>query len=385
MANASGTSIAMDPSETDAKALDFIEEMTKNCDSIQKNVLREILTQIGETDYLLKWNLGGAIDRESFKSKVPVVSYEDLQPYIQCIANVDRSPNPILTSHPVTEFLASSGTSAGERKLFPTIAQEMDRKLKLLSLFQPVINQYVPGLDKGKGLFFLQLKADTKTPSGLVARLVLTSFYKTLQLIAGGYDPYHHFTSPNETVICADSFQSFYSQMLCGLIYRQKVLRVGAVFASGLTQAIKLHISNWKQLACDIETGTLNPKITDPDIQTCMSKVLKPDPELARFVMGQCCEGNWEGIITRIWPNTKYLDIIVTGSMAQYIPVLEYYSGNLPLISMAYGFSECYFGLNLTPMAKASEVSYTIMPNMGNFEFIPHDYVNSGDLIIGLW
>ncbi|GJW02299.1 probable indole-3-acetic acid-amido synthetase GH3.1 [Tanacetum coccineum] len=295
MANASGTSIAMDPSETDAKALDFIEEMTKNCDSIQKNVLREILTQNGETEYLLKWNLGGAIDRENFKSKVPVVSYEDLQPYIQRIANVDRSPNPILTSHPVTEFLASyiTRTSAGERKL---IAQEMDRKLKLLSLFQPV-------------------------------------------------------------------------------------LRVGAVFASGLTRAIKLLISNWKQLACDIETGTLNPKITDPDIQACMSKVLKPDPELARFVTGQCCEGNWEGIITRIWPNTKYLDVIVMGSMAQYIPILEYYSGNLPLISMAYGSSECYFGLNLTPMAKASEVSYTIMPNMGYFEFIPHDYVNSGDLM----
>lgn len=77
----------MDPSGTDAKALDFIEEMTKNCDSVQKNVLREILTQNGETEYLLKWNLGGATDRETFKSKVPVVSYEDLQPYIQLIAN----------------------------------------------------------------------------------------------------------------------------------------------------------------------------------------------------------------------------------------------------------------------------------------------------------
>lgn len=168
--------------------------------------------------------------------------------------------------------------------------------------------------------------------------------------------------------------------MLCGLINRQKVLRVGAVFASGLTRAIRLLISNWKQLTFDIETGTLNPKITDPDIRACISKVLKPDPELARFLTGQCCEGNWEGIVTRIWPNTKYLDVIVTGAMAQYIPILDYYSGNLPLISMAYGSSECYFGLNLTPMAKASEVSYTIMPNKGYFEFIPHDTVNSGDL-----
>ncbi|KAG8044034.1 hypothetical protein GUJ93_ZPchr0458g22642 [Zizania palustris] len=35
--------------------------------------------------------------------------------------------------------------------------------------------------------------------------------------------------------------------------------------------------------------------------------------------------------------------------------------------------SECYFGLNLRPMCDPSEVSYTIMPNMGYFELMPHD------------
>ncbi|KAG8076108.1 hypothetical protein GUJ93_ZPchr0006g42119 [Zizania palustris] len=35
--------------------------------------------------------------------------------------------------------------------------------------------------------------------------------------------------------------------------------------------------------------------------------------------------------------------------------------------------SECYFGLNLRPMCDPLEVSYTIMPNMGYFELMPHD------------
>lgn len=89
--------------ENDTKALNFIEEMTKNCDSVQENVLREILTQNAEAEYVKKWNLGDASDRKTFKSNVPVVSYEDIEPYIYRIVNGDRSS--VLSSHPISGFL----------------------------------------------------------------------------------------------------------------------------------------------------------------------------------------------------------------------------------------------------------------------------------------
>ncbi|XP_058778026.1 indole-3-acetic acid-amido synthetase GH3.3-like [Vicia villosa] len=352
-------------------SLQFIEEMTINTDPVQENVLAEILSQNAETEYLKRFGLNGATDRETFKSKVPVITYEDLLPDIQRIANGDTSP--ILSSHPISEFLTSSGTSAGERKLMPTIHQEMDRRQLLYSLLMPVMNQYVPDLDKGKALHFLFIKAETKTPSGLVARPVLTAYYKSEQFKKRPFDPYNVLTSPNEAILCPDSFQSMYTQMLCGLIMRHEVLRVGAVFASGLLRAIRFLQLNWAQLAHDISTGTLNPKITDPSIRECMSKILKPNPELADFVTKECSGQNWERIIPRIWPNTKYLEVIVTGAMAQYIPTLDYYSGNLPKPCTMYASSECYFGLNLKPMSEPNEVSYTIMPNMGYFEFLPHD------------
>ncbi|XP_040989708.1 probable indole-3-acetic acid-amido synthetase GH3.1 [Juglans microcarpa x Juglans regia] len=357
--------------EKDAKALQFIEDMTKSVDEVQRRVLEEILSQNADTEYLGKFQLNGATDRDTFKSKVPVVTYEDLQPEIQRIANGDLSP--ILSAHPISEFLTSSGTSAGERKLMPTIHEEMDRRQKLYSLLMPVMNLYVPGLDKGKGLYFLFVKAETKTPGGLVARPVLTSYYNSEQFKTRPYDPYNVYTSPNEAILCADSFQSMYTQMLCGLLMREEVLRVGAVFASGLLRAIRFLQLHWKQLAYDISTGTLNPKITDPSLRDCISKIVKPNPELSEFITEECSAENWEGIITRIWPNTKYLDVIVTGAMAQYIPTLEYYGGGLPLACTMYASSECYFGLNLKPMSKPSEVSYTCMPNMCYYEFLPHD------------
>ncbi|KHG08695.1 Uncharacterized protein F383_11873 [Gossypium arboreum] len=357
-------------SDKDAKALQFIEEMTKNVDSVQERVLREILSRNAETEYLKRFILNGATDRETFKSRIPVVTYEDIQPEIQRIANGDKSP--IFSAHPISEFLTSSGTSAGERKLMPTIHEELDRRQLLYSLLMPVMNLYVPGLDKGKGLYFLFVKAETKTPGGLLARPVLTSYYNSDHFKTRPYDPFNVYTSPNEAILCVDSFQSMYAQMLCGLIMRNEVLRVGAVFASGLLRAIHFLQNNWKQLAHDIATGTLNPKITDAPVRECMRKILKPNPELAQFVTMECYEENWECIIKRIWPRTKYLDVIVTGAMAQYIPTLEYYSGGLPMACTMYASSECYFGLNLNPMCKPSEVTYTIMPNMAYFEFLPH-------------
>ncbi|WJZ91902.1 hypothetical protein VitviT2T_010938 [Vitis vinifera] len=373
MAVDSGLSSPLGPPacEKDAKALQFIEEMTRNPDQVQEKILAEILSQNGETEYLQRFKLAGATDRDTFKSKVPVVTYEDLQPDIQRIANGDRSP--ILSSHPISEFLTSSGTSAGERKLMPTIHEEWDRRQKLYSLLMPVMNLYVPGLDKGKGLYFLFVKSETKTPSGLVARPVLTGYYRSEHFKKRPYDPYNVYTSPDEAILCVDSFQSMYAQMLCGLLMHKEVLRVGAVFASGLLRAIRFLQVHWQQLAHDISTGILNPKITDPSVREGLAGILKPSQELADFIIQECSGGNWERIITRIWPNTKYLDVIVTGAMAQYIPTLDYFSGGIPLACTMYASSECYFGLNLKPMSKPSEVSYTIMPNMGYFEFLPHD------------
>jgi auxin responsive GH3 gene family len=213
---------------------------------------------------------------------------------------------------------------------------------------------------------------------------VLTSYYKSEHFKNRPYDPYHDYTSPTAAILCADAFQSMYAQMVCGLCQRHDVLRLGAVFASGLLRAIRFLQLHWSQLADDIESGSLTPRVTDRSVRDAVAGILCADPELARFVRAECSRGDWAGIVTRVWPNTKYLDVIVTGAMQQYIPTLEYYSGGLPMACTMYASSECYFGLNLRPMCDPSEVAYTIMPNMGYFEFLPVDgasCVASGELV----
>ncbi|KAK9074196.1 hypothetical protein SSX86_006793 [Deinandra increscens subsp. villosa] len=355
--------------EKNKKSLQFIEDVTSDPDKVQLRVLSDILTQNAAVEYLHRHGLSGETDRETFKKLVPVITYEDLQPDVTRIANGDNSP--ILSSHPISEFLTSSGTSGGERKLMPTIEAELERRTLLYSLLMPVMSQFVPGLDKGKGMYFLFVKAESRTPGGLAARPVLTSYYKSNHFKERPYDPYTNYTSPNETILCQDSFQSMYSQMLCGLCLNREVLRVGAVFASGFIRAIRFLEKHWMVLCGDIRSGTVNPVITDPVVRDAVLRVLKPDPALADFIEGECSKKSWQGIITRIWPNTKYVDVIVTGTMSQYIPTLDYYSNGLPLVCTMYASSECYFGVNLNPLCKPSDVAYTLIPTMAYFEFLP--------------
>ena len=121
----------------------------------------------------------------------------------------------------------------------PSIEEELGRRSLLYSLLMPVMSQFVLGLDKGKGMYFLFVKSEAKTPGGLVARPVLTSYYKSSHFKDNPSDPYTNYTSPNATILGLDSYQSMYSQLLCGLCQNKEVLRVGAVFASGFIRAIQ--------------------------------------------------------------------------------------------------------------------------------------------------
>ncbi|XP_066354327.1 indole-3-acetic acid-amido synthetase GH3.8-like, partial [Miscanthus floridulus] len=158
---------------------------------------------------------------------------------------------------------------------------------------------------------------------------------------------------------------------------------------NGLVRAVSFLQRNWSHLAADIQAGALvgSRRVSDPSVRAAVNAVLRQDPELAQFIRTECGGGSrqgddcWAGILTRLWPNAKYLDTISTGTMAQYVPTLRYFSGgDLPIVSTVYGSSECYFGLNLRPMSGGdpSEATYTIMPNMAYFEFLPTDAAAAG-------
>uniref|UniRef100_A0A0D3CP03 Uncharacterized protein n=1 Tax=Brassica oleracea var. oleracea TaxID=109376 RepID=A0A0D3CP03_BRAOL len=126
---------------TSSFKLSDLEEVTTNAEKIQNDLLKEILTLNAKTEYLRQF-LHGSSDKTFFKKHVPVVSYEDMKPYIERVA--DGEP---------------SGTSGGEQKIFPVnddFAKKMGYILALRSL---VMSKHSVGVSGQVGVesFWIQV------------------------------------------------------------------------------------------------------------------------------------------------------------------------------------------------------------------------------------
>ncbi|CDP18354.1 unnamed protein product [Coffea canephora] len=346
-----------DPRDTEAGSR-ILEDITSNAGHIQEQVLEEILTKNASTDYLKSF-LNGHSDKGLFKNKVPVVDYEDIKIYIDRIA-LDGEPSRILTNESITELMISSGTSGGKQKWIPKTAEEGEPGPSFFVSLLLFELRCLHGLNDGKALFFVLINPDIHTPGGLVLRTTTASEIKNRK------DRYP------EVILCEDTNQSLYSQLLCGLVQRDAIVSIGTFFASGLQRIIKFFEEHWQEMSSNIRTGQMSDWITDPKCKRTVSLILsKQMPDLADSIDLVCQEKSWEGIIKKIWPRTKYVQAIITGSMAQYIPALEFYTGRLPVVSPAYVSSEACFGVNFKPLCNPYDVSYTFIPNMAYYEFIP--------------
>lgn len=166
---------------------------------------------------------------------------------------------------------------------------------------------------------------------------------------------------------------------------RNEVTAIGCVFGSIIVQGMHFLEKTWKDMCSDIRSGQLSDWITDLGCRVSVSKVLGgPNPQLADQIQDICSQTSWKGIILQLWPNAKFVEGIITGQMAQYVPALEFYTNDqLPLVSPGYSSTESPLAANMNPICKPEDISYTLIPNMSYFEFIPIDEGND-DAIVDL-
>lgn len=83
--------------------LKILEDETTNAHEIQEKLLEDILKRNGGTEYLSTF-LNGQTDKKLFKKNVPIVSYEDIKPYIDRLANGESSD--FLSAESITGFFS---------------------------------------------------------------------------------------------------------------------------------------------------------------------------------------------------------------------------------------------------------------------------------------
>ncbi|BAF18374.1 jasmonoyl--L-amino acid synthetase GH3.5 [Oryza sativa Japonica Group] len=351
------------------ETINEFEMLTRDAARVQKDTLKKILEINASAEYLQNFGLGGRTDAESYKSCIPLCVHNDIEPYIQRI--VDGDTSPVVTGEPITNLSLSSGTTHGKPKFIPFNDELLETTLQIYRTSYAFRNREYP-IGQGKALQFVYGSKQVITKGGILATTATTNLYRRQRYKEGMKDIQSQCCSPDEVIFGPDFHQSLYCHLLCGLIYSEEVHSVFSTFAHSLVHAFQTFEEVWEDLCTDIRDGVLSKKVTAPSIREAVSKILKPNPELADSIYKKCIGlSNWYGVIPALWPNAKYVYGIMTGSMEPYLKKLRHYAGNLPLISADYGASEGWVGSNIDPTVPPEQVTYAVLPQVGYFEFIP--------------
>ncbi|XVE73741.1 hypothetical protein DITRI_Ditri11bG0142900 [Diplodiscus trichospermus] len=351
------------------KVIQEFEAMTKDAENVQRETLKKILEENRCAEYLQNLGLNGRTDPESFKACVPLVTHQDLEPYIQRIA--DGASSPILTGKPITTISLSSGTTQGKPKFVPFNDELMETTLQIYRTSYAFRNREFP-FENGKALQFIYSSKQNKTKGGLIAGTATTNVFRNSQFKNVMKAMQSQCCSPDEVIFGPDFHQSLYCHLLCGLIFREEIQLVSSTFAHSIVFSFRTFEQVWEELCADIREGVLTSRITFPSVRSAMAKLLRPNPELADLIHKKCSGlSNWYGLIPELFPNVKYIYGIMTGSMEPYLKRLRHYAGDLPLLSADYGSSEGWIGANVNPSGPPESATYVLLPNIGYFEFIP--------------
>ncbi|KAI7747649.1 hypothetical protein M8C21_032542 [Ambrosia artemisiifolia] len=326
------------------KVIEEFESLTKNAKRVQTETLKKILEENGEAEYLKKWNLDGKFDPKTYTSCVPVVTHKDLEPYIQKIA--DGASYPVLTGKPITNITLSSGTTQGRPKFVPYNDELTENTMQIYRTSFAFRNRAFP-IGKGKALSFIFGSKQFTTKGGLLAGTATTNVYRSAQFKKTMKAMQTPCCSPDEVIFAPDFHQSLYCHLLCGLIFHEEIQIISSTFAHSIVHSFRTFELVWKELCSDIRTGVLSARITVQSIRTAMAKVLTPNPELADKIQNKCLGLiDWNGLVPELFPNY-------------------------------YGSSEGWIGANVNPELPPEMTSFAVLPNIGYFEFLPLNVIDS--------
>ncbi|BFI27848.1 protein MpGH3B [Marchantia polymorpha subsp. ruderalis] len=302
-----GVPLFVEP-ERPEEVVERIVYLLENVKDIQRSLLENLLKKHGDCEYLEKYKKDGKIDVQTFRERVPLITYEDIQRDIQRTAQRGKHANILCCEEPV-HFHQSGGTSGGKLKMLPVTGSARETLVEYFVMIdawfhmKSTVKRTSAG---GIGMTFFFGGDCLKTPGG--HDLLLVSSWFVRQSMSAYRQTPERFASPLEVILCRDFAQSVYCQLLCGLIRSAEVAMMSSLIISVLATAVTFLQENWEELCNDISTGKLSARITDQKVRRAVSQILHtPDPELAAKIRAECSKDTWAGILTRLWPNLRFI------------------------------------------------------------------------------
>jgi len=346
-------------------ALMVFERRTRRAVKANRKALRDVLKRNSKTVFGADHDLqsirqGGDLIAQ-FKSRVPLASYADHEPYIDRIAAGEQS---VLSSDPTNMLAGTSGTTDRPKRIPRTLRAQRRHMMLVVLAEQAVIDRGIEGAtapDRGVNLMSLyapSLESESKVPIMSGPNAGMSRIRKQIPLL---------WSSPEAVFGIAHQPTALYLHGLFALLNR-RTLYIQTPFAPQVVGWFTLMEKYQQHIVTDIRTGKLSGhlELTTAKKQD-IERDLRPDPDRANEVAAEFEKG-FEAIAPRLWPNLKYIRTVTSGSFALSLPRLRWLAGPVPIHSGGYSSSEGVIGINLKTDGTAN---YVLACGTSFFEFIP--------------
>ncbi|KAJ4824485.1 hypothetical protein Tsubulata_033135 [Turnera subulata] len=361
---------------TDEEVLQSLEEHTKNAIDHQLHTLQSVLAHQASVSYLRPYLSRQPVDAATFRRLVPLSSYDDYADHINNLANHDSTAldHPrVLSVDPLHCFHHSSATSTMKPKLIPCFDSAPDTAalhfaVKGITALHRKL--FPPRPEVNKILWFKYGIHNTTTPGGFQITAASTHY-----LLNKENPVQRDLASPREVIFGKNFEHQMYCHLLCGLGISDLIDGIQSPYAMGLVGAFGMLVSRWEQLCDDLENGLPSLEISDAAMRESVAKVLGgPRVDLSRRVRMICEKNDWGGIVSKLWPNARYVKCVTTGTMKQYYSKVKYYAGDqVMVIGGEYFSSECVVGINWDITQPPETTRFLMLPSAAYFEFLPFD------------
>jgi hypothetical protein len=273
----------------------------------QDRLLREILKTNADTEFGRRHGFGGITSFRQFQERVPISSYEDLEPYIA--AEMRGQPGQ-LTKEPPVLFTTTSGTT-GARKYIPETREGKRHKSRLTWLWMCGLYRDHPGVVGGRILSVVSPEVESHAPSGVPIGAESGHAYRTMP------GPVRSMYTAPYAVFAIEDYEAKYYTLL-RLAAGQDISCIATVNPSTIVLLGDRLARHTESIIRDVRDGSLSQDVAVPQVLR-QSLRLRPDPERARRL--EQAAGRGDGVLRPglAWPRLAAIGCWKGGTVGAYL------------------------------------------------------------------
>ena len=359
-------------------------QLCSDCRQTQENVLMGILNNAKNTEYGKKFDFANIKSIEDFQEKVPFNEYEDLEGYIERMADGEED----LLFNGLTEFFISTSGTTGKSKKIPESHESSEAKKAVLKLRNAFLGKTLlenlknsrkfMNLVQSKGIDLNKLN-----PNDLIHQVHYYSVTsaipnkKTKGGIGIGFASGKTFETsdfadslsyPKELMALDDGEATMYLTMMFALRYDDVVL-ITSNNASRFYARVKYAQEHAEEIIDDLRNGTISSRLNiSSQDRELLESYMEPHEERAKELENLLEKGRNYFIPKYYWPYHLVARFWLSGSVGVNVDKIRpYFDEDVLYFDIGYGASEGKLNI---PMSNESTFG-TLATSSIFYEFIP--------------